>query len=114
MGMVPDHDGIGTLTRRHVALIVCSKVDLVLVARVNLSAINVHMQVKVSIATNARPVCAGANVIINDVPELIKLLNSQRVTKTGVVIVPDTSHIQSIVSFLRVNESIDRGDRDKT
>ena len=81
MGMVPDHDRIRSLTRRHVALIVCSKVDLVLVARVNLSAINVHMQVKVSFTTNARPACTGANVIINDVPELIKLLNSQRVIK---------------------------------
>ena len=111
--MVPDHDGVGILTRRHVALIVCSKVDLVLVARVNLSAINVHMQVKVSIATNARPVCAGANVIINDVPELIKLLNAQRVTETGVIVIPDTSHVQSIVSFLRVNESVNRVDHNK-
>ena len=111
--MLPNRDGIGSLTRRHGVLIVCSKVKLVLVARVNLSAINVHMQVKVSITTNARPGGTGANVIINDVPGLIKLLNAQRVTETGVIVIPDTSHIQSIVSFLRVNESVNRVDHNK-
>ena len=97
--MLPDRDGIGSLTRRHGVLIVCSKVNLVLVARVNLSAINVHIQVKVSVTTNARPSGTGANVIINDVPELIKLLNAQRVTETGVIVIPEPRTFRALSVF---------------
>ena len=80
-----------------------------MVVRVNLSTINNRGYTEVPIRINARR-AAGANVIINDVPELIKFLNTQVVLYTVDIIDPSSLYSQRVISLLRVNESIDRGD----
>ena len=77
--------------------------------RVNLSAINTHVHPEAPVRTKTRP-SAVANVIINDVPELIKFLNTQVVLYTVDIIDPRSLYSQRVISLLRVNESIDRGD----
>ena len=81
--------------------------------RVNLSAINTHVHPEAPVRTKTRP-SAVANVIINDVPELIKFLNTRLVLYTVGIIDPRSLYRQNVISILRVNESIDRGDRNKT
>ena len=80
-----------------------------MVVRVNLSAINTHVHPEAPVRTKTRP-SAVANVIINDVPELIKFLNTQVVLYTVDIIDPRSLYSQRVISLLRVNESIDRGD----
>ena len=84
-----------------------------MVVRVNLSAINTHVHPEAPVRTKTRP-SAVANVIINDVPELIKFLNTRLVLYTVGIIDPRSLYRQNVISILRVNESIDRGNRNKT
>ena len=78
--------------------------------RINLSAINNHGYPEVPLRVIARRAADGVNVIINDVPELIELLNTQVGYYTVGIIDPGNPYRQRVISLLRVNESIDRGD----